>query len=70
MKIEYEIGETSEGKPKVSLSLENGQHIGTIWGTLRLSTSEFDRGQGLIDIVRNNHIIATIWNAKEKEVSK
>ena len=65
MGIEYEICAVN-GRPALHLSVENN-HIGTIWGNLELSQSDFERTHGIITILEDNKITAIIWGATKRE---
>ena len=66
IQITYEIDTSEDGQPRVILS-HDGQHIGSLWGTVLQNTSDdFERENGIIHIHHNNKRIATLWDTQLK----
>ena len=67
IELRYETEKTEDGQSRVSLSC-NGEHIGSVWGTVRLNKKDdFERGQNMIHIHQGDNRVATFWDAQPAE---
>lgn len=60
------LGVDKSDIPSVSLKID-GNHLGTIFGTLEFPETEFGRKYDIFTILKDKSILAIIWNASLAE---